>query len=66
MAHYPTTHPTDSVAVASTVYARLKRRIVTARRASERRHAARSLSHLDSHILRDIGLSRDDLRRSIR
>ncbi len=42
------------------------RRIEASRLAAARRRSARDLARLEPHLLRDIGLTRDDLRRALR
>jgi len=46
--------------------AALRRRIEAARLAAARRRSARDLAQLEPHLLRDIGLTRNDLRRALR
>ncbi len=46
--------------------AALRRRIEAARLAAARRRSARDLVQLEPHLLRDIGLTRNDLRRALR
>lgn len=61
--------PVDADAIARRLWAlfeALGRRVEDARRAAARRRTARDLWRLDPHLLRDIGLTRDDLRRALR
>lgn len=53
-------------AVAATMAARLIARIAASRRAAANRRAARVMREFDAHMLKDIGLTRDDLRRTLR
>lgn len=46
--------------------AALRRRIEAARLAHARRRSARDLAQIDPHLLLDIGLTRNDLRRALR
>lgn len=53
-------------AIAIRLAGRMFARIAASRQAAAQREAARALRNLDPHLLEDIGITRDDLRRTLR